>query len=122
VADEDWKAEMDKARAKARAQADDAVKDDLDQITAQADQLRGIFDDLKLTDPATYDELIKIVDDATAKNESIASVVDRLKALGAVGTKLAGSITNVASGAALNLASGGAMGVLQAALKSKLQS
>ena len=122
MANEDRKARLAKARAKAKAQADGVVNGDLDQITAQADQLRGIFDDLKLSDPATYDELIKIVDEATAKNESIASVVDRVKALGAAGTKLAGSITNVASGAALNVASGGAMGVLQAALKSKLKS
>jgi hypothetical protein len=117
VANEDRKARLAKARAKAKAQADGVVNDDLDQITAQADQLQGIFDDLKLTDPATYDELVKIVDEANANNESIASVVDRVKALGAAGTKLASSITNVASGAALNVASGGAMGVLQAALK-----
>jgi len=117
VANEDRKARLAKARAKAKAQADGVVNDDLDQITAQADQLQGIFNDLKLTDPATYDELVKIVDEANANNESIASVVDRVKALGAAGTKLASSITNVASGAALNVASGGAMGVLQAALK-----
>lgn len=117
MANEDRKARLAKARAKAKAQADGVVNDDLDQITAQADQLQGIFDDLKLTDPATYDELVKIVDEANANNESIASVVDRVKALGAAGTKLASSITNVASGAALNVASGGAMGVLQAALK-----
>jgi predicted HAD superfamily phosphohydrolase len=122
VAEEDWKKLIDAADAEAAAEADDVVKDDLDQITAQADQLRDIFDELKMTDPATYDELIKIVDDATAKNESVASVVDRLKALGAAGKKLAGSIANVASGAALNVTSGGAIGILQAALKSKLKS
>jgi biopolymer transport protein ExbD len=111
VADEDWKKKIDEARAKARRQADDKVDDDLAQITVQADQLRGIFDGLKLTDQATYDELIKIVADATAKNESVASVVDRLKTLGEAGVKLAGSITSVASG--------GPLGILSTALKLK---
>jgi hypothetical protein len=111
VADEDWNKKIDEARAKARRQADGKVDDDLAQITVQADQLRGIFDGLKLTDQATYDELIKIVEDATAENESVASVVDRLKTLGEAGVKLADSITSVASG--------GSLGVLRTALKLK---
>lgn len=114
MAEEDWKKLLDDADAEAAAEADAAVDGDLAQITAQADQLRGIFEGLKLTDQATYDELIKVVEDATEKNESIASVVDHLQALGEAGKKLAGSITSVASG--------GSLGVLRTALKLKLQS
>ncbi len=90
-----------KAREKSRNAADDAVGDKLDKINEQADKLRGVFDALKLTDQATYDGLIEIVESATAKNESIASVIDRVKALGEAGVELAGTIGNLSSGGAL---------------------
>lgn len=111
--------DFSKAREKARAAGDAAVGDKLDKVTQQATDMEKIFDELKLTDQATYDELIKVVEDATEKNESVASVVDRLKALGKAGKKLAGSITSVASAGALDVASGGSLGVLRAALKLK---
>ena len=98
-----------KAREKSRAAADAAVGDRLDEITRQADELEGIFDELKLTDKETYDGLIKIVEQATKKNESIASVIDNLKSLGQAGIKLAGVIGNITSG--------GSVSALRAALK-----
>lgn len=100
--------DFSKAREKARAAGDAAVGDKLDKVTQQVAEMEKIFDELKLTDQATYDELIEIVEDATAKNESIANVVDRVKALGKAGKKLAGSITSVASG--------GSLGILRTAL------
>jgi len=87
-----------KAREKARKAADAAVGGRLDEITQQAKDLEKIFDDLKLTDRETYDELIRIVEDATNRNESVASVVERVKALGAAGATLAGQIAGIASG------------------------
>ena len=89
------------AREEARTAADAAVGDRLDAITQQAAQLEEIFDDLKLTDRATYDRLIQVVQDATARNESIASVIDRIKAFSAAGLNLAGKIGDIASGGTL---------------------
>jgi len=111
--------DFSKARKKAREAGDAAVGDKLDEVTQQASNMEEIFDELKLTDQATYDELIKIVEDATSKNQSVASVVDRLKDLGKAGKKLAGSITRVASESALDIASGGSLGALRKALKLK---
>lgn len=90
--------DFSEAREKAKAAGDSAVGGKLDDITQQAADMEKIFDELKLTDQATYDELIKIVEDATMKNESLASVVDRVKALGTAGATLAGQIVNIASG------------------------
>jgi hypothetical protein len=89
------------AREKARNAGREAVGDQLDQITEQADGLEGIFDGLKLTDRGTYDALTKIVEEASAKNESIASVIERVKELGAEGAQLAGKIANLSSGGSL---------------------
>ena len=101
--------DFSKASKTAEAAADAAVGDKLDKITQQATDMEKIFDDLKLTDQATYDELVKIVEDATKKNESLASVVDRLKALSAADGKLAGQIGGIASG-------GGGLQAVRAAL------
>lgn len=91
------------ARKKARKAGDNAVGDRLDKINQQATELAGIFDELKLNDQATYDGLVKIVKEATAKNESIASVIDNVKALGKAGAKLAGNLTNLSSGNAIEV-------------------
>ncbi|MEJ2653034.1 MAG: hypothetical protein P8173_14915 [Gammaproteobacteria bacterium] len=114
MAEEDWKKIIDDADAKAAAEADKVVQDDLDQISAQATQLRGIFEKLRLTDRKTYDQLTQIIEDATRQNESIGHVIERLKALGAAGSMLADSIANVASG--------GTIGLLSAALKAQSRS
>ena len=66
------------ARKKAREAGRHAVGNKLEEINEQADELEGIFDTLKLTDQETYDELTKIVKEATAKNESVASVIERV--------------------------------------------
>ena len=89
------------ARQKAREVGRRAVGDKLEKIDEQADELEGIFDALKLTDRETYDELTKIVKEATAKNESVASVIDRVKELGAAGATLAGTIAHISSGGTL---------------------
>lgn len=98
---EDFKKLIDEAAAKAKAKADAPTKDELEDIEAQADKLASIFNDLETIDPATYEQLIKVVEAATQKNESVAVVVDRLKALGEVGKKLAVSVGNLSSGGAL---------------------
>ena len=79
---DDWRDKMQKASNDAEKKADKAADPELQKITAEADQLRTIFDELKLTDKATYDQLVRVVDEATQKNESIAGVITRLKALG----------------------------------------
>jgi hypothetical protein len=90
-----------KAREKAKKAGRKAVGNKLEEINEQADELEGIFDALKLTDQETYDELVKIVKEATAKNESVASVIARVKELGAAGVKLAGTIADISSGGTL---------------------
>jgi hypothetical protein len=89
------------ARKRAREAADEAVGDKLDAILQVADQLEDIFDELELSDKDTYDGLTEIVRDATEKNESIAAVIERVKALGEVGQELAVKITEITSAGAL---------------------
>ncbi len=97
------------ARRRARGAGDTAVGDQLDAIIQQAAQLEQIFDDLKLSDQATYDSLTEIVRGATDRNEAIATVIDRIRVLGAVGQELAEKIGDITSG--------GALAVLRGALK-----
>lgn len=101
MGNKDFKKIIDAAAAKAKADADAATKDELEKIEAQADKLAGIFNDLETTDPATYKQLIEVVEAATQRNESVAAVVDRLKALGKVGMKLAESVGDLTTGGAL---------------------
>jgi hypothetical protein len=89
--------DFSKAREAAKKAGDDAVGDQLDAIMQVADEFEEIFDDLKLTDRATYDSLIEVVQDATSKNESIASVIDRVKALGDAGSALASKVGDITS-------------------------
>ena len=60
-------------------------------------------------DQATYDSLTEIVRGATDRNEAIATVIDRIRVLGAVGQELAKKIGDITSG--------GALAVLRGALK-----
>lgn len=98
-----WREKADKARKTAKDKADRATEDELSAILEKADDLEGIFNELKLSDQATYDELITIVENATEKNEAIAAVVDRLKALGETGKKLAATVGDVAGAGALKM-------------------
>jgi hypothetical protein len=93
--DDDFKKIIDEADKKSAAKADAAVKDDLDAITREADQLESIFNSLKLTDPATHEKLVRIVEEARVKNEAVASVLTRIKAIGAAGQRLAASLGNL---------------------------
>lgn len=86
---------VQKSRENAKKVADEQTDKDLKAILENVDDLEGIFNELKLTDQATYDQLITIVEKATERNESIATVVDRLKALGEAGIKLAATVGNV---------------------------
>jgi division protein CdvB (Snf7/Vps24/ESCRT-III family) len=111
---EDFRAAIEAANKTA---IDDANKksgadEELAKIMQQASQLEAIFSQLQLTDPATYQKLVDVVEDATAKNESVANVINRLKALGAAGKNLAMQIGNVASG--------GPIAMLRTALNLKL--
>jgi hypothetical protein len=49
----------------------------------------------QITDQATYDKLIKVVQEAAAKNESIAQIVDRVKGLGQGAVSLAKKIATL---------------------------
>ena len=81
--------DFDEARRRAREAANKAVGDKLDRIVAGTDELQQVFDDLKLQDEATYEQLTSIVREAAERNESIGEVVERLKAIGEVGRRLA---------------------------------
>jgi hypothetical protein len=90
-----------KSRENARKVADEQTDKDLKVILENVDDLEGIFNGLKLNDQAAYDQLIAVVEKATERNESIATVVDRLKALGEAGMKLAATAGNVTGPGAL---------------------
>ncbi len=106
---EDWKRIIDEGADRAKAAADAATQAELDKIKAEANNLAAIFDELKLTDEATYKQLIAVVDDATHRNESLANVITRLKSLGEAGKKLFDTVGN--------LSTGGALKAVRAALK-----
>ena len=95
---EDWRKKIDQADEEASKTADDEVQPELDEITKEATKLQDIFNDLKFTDQETYDRLIAIVKNATSRNESMASVLQNLRALGAAGKNLATKIAGAASG------------------------
>ncbi len=103
---DDWKQDMIAASEKAKSEADAKTQKELDGISAGAAGLQQIADDLKLTDPETYNKLINIVDQATKNNEAIGDVVDKVKSLGKAGVKLAAGIS-----------SAGTLGALSAILK-----
>jgi hypothetical protein len=113
MGNEDWKKEMLEASEAAKKKADAAADSQLAAVMQQADELKETFDALKLNDQATYDKLVAIVEEATATNESMASLVSRVKSLGGTAVGLAGTIGGIASGGGL---AGGA-GALLALLK-----
>ena len=69
--------------------------DKLDRIVAGTDELQQVFEALKLTDEASYEQLTGIVRDAADRNESIGQVVDRLKVIGEVGSWLAEKVAGL---------------------------
>ena len=96
-----WREKADRARRAAREAADNETEEELKAVLGKADELEGIFKDLKLADQETYDQLITVVEKATERNDSIATVVARLKALGEAGKKLAATAGNVSGAGAL---------------------
>lgn len=96
------KAEILKASQAARAKADAVADPQLAAINEQADALRSTFEELKLTDKAAYDKLVEIVEDASRRNLAIGTVVERVKALGEAGAKVAGVIGNLSGGGAVS--------------------
>ena len=102
--------ELEDILNRSKAKADAAADPQLEAILGEADRLTKVFDDLKLTDPATYDSLKQIVQEATNRHESVASVIDRVKALGQAGQGLATRIAGLSSGGGL-AALRGALGI-----------
>ena len=96
-----WRERADEARKQAKKTADAETEQELETVLGKADELEQIGKELKLADEATYNQLITIVEKATARNESIASVVKRLKALGEAGAKLASAVGTVSGAGAL---------------------
>ena len=83
------------------ADADETTTDQMAEINDQANRMEAIFRNLKLADPATYDALAKVVAESTRRNESVADIVSRLRALGEVGSRLAETIQNLSPKGAL---------------------
>lgn len=79
---DDWKEKMRKASAAAEQHADELSDDQLEAIAGQAKKLNQILTNLQLTDEATYQELVGIVDEATRQNQSIGEIVERIRGLG----------------------------------------
>ncbi len=104
-----WQIDMEKAADAAAKTADEVTASEFEDLSNETAQLQGIFDELKLTDEATYNQLIEIVNEATRKNEAIGSVIERVKSLGAAGKGLLETIGN--------LSSGGGLAALRTALK-----
>ena len=98
-----WREKADEARRIAKEKADKQTEQEIIILLEEADTLEGIFKELKLADQETYDQLITVVEKATERNESIATVVDRLKALGEAGKKLAATAGNVSGTGALKM-------------------
>ncbi len=92
---EDSRGAFEEARRKAREAAEAAADKRLDGIVAKADGLAREFSELKLTDEATYRQLIRIVQEATERNESIGQIAERFKALGGIGSRLAKEIAKL---------------------------
>ena len=86
---------FDEARQRAREAANEAVGDQLDRIVAGTDELQQVFEDLKLQDEASYEQLTGIVRDAADRNESIGQVVERLQVIGQVGRRLAEKVAGL---------------------------
>ena len=106
-----WQIDMEKAAATAAENAGKTTAPVFADLADEAAQLQGIFDELKLNDEATYNKLIEIVNQATQKNEAIASVIERVKSLGEAGMGLLETVEKISSG--------GALAALRTALKPK---
>ena len=98
---DDKKAAILKASKEAAAKADKLVEPQLTEFTDQADELTRIFTDLKLNDRDTYDGLIKIVAEATERNESIGAVIERVKALGKASAGLLAGLSSLTGAGAV---------------------
>ena len=79
---DDWKKEMRKASKAATERADALADDQLQAIAGQSARLKKIVTNLELTDDATHQKLVGIVNDATRGNESLGSVIERIRELG----------------------------------------
>lgn len=79
---DDWKEKMREASAAAQEHADELTDEQLEAIAGQAKKLNQILTNLQLTDRATYQELVGIVDEATRQNQSIGEIVERIRGLG----------------------------------------
>jgi hypothetical protein len=99
---EDFRKLIDAASQKARDKADAATGDQLDAISKQAEGLAAICSNMKLTSPAEYEALVKLVKEATTRNESADQILARVQSAGALGQTLvaaAGSIGTLGAGA-----------------------
>ena len=98
---DDWKREMEEASRESGRTADEVTAGQMEEINRQAEDLTAIFQNLKLTDRDTYDALVAIVEESTARNLSIGEMVTRVKALGEAGKGLADTIETLSPGGAL---------------------
>lgn len=104
------KKELIAAAGKESAAIADQVADPLlASIIDRADDLGKIFRDLKLNDAATYEKLVRIVNEETRKNIAIANIAKRVEALGQAGAKIATGISKLTGAGAL-AALGSALG------------
>ena len=99
---DDWKKKMNEASADAQEHADELTGDELQAIAGQAEHLSEIFTNLELSDDATYQALVAIVDDATRRNQSIGEIVERVRALGDAVEDVVGVIESLSPTEALS--------------------
>ena len=75
---------------------------ELEEISGQAGQLTEIFSNLELSDEATYQALVAIVDNATRRNQSVGEIVERVRALGDAAEEVVGVIESMTPAGALS--------------------
>ena len=74
----------------------------MEEISGQAGQLTEIFSNLELSDEATYQALVAIVDNATRRNQSVGEIVERVRALGDAAEEVVGVIESMTPAGALS--------------------
>lgn len=91
---EDSLNDLDKQSSVAASNADKALEGDLTKLIAA---IHTDIDKLSpdVTDKETYDKLISVVKEATAKNENLAQIVTRVKSLGKGAVELAKKLSGL---------------------------
>ncbi|MBI5057183.1 MAG: hypothetical protein HZB61_11285 [Nitrospirae bacterium] len=94
---EDKKAELKKKSQESKQKTDALLSEEIQALQqAASSDLQRLRP--KVTDTETYDKLIKAVNEASAKNESLAELKNRIEKLGAVAVKVGKEVVMLLKG------------------------